>query len=189
MTNPSEQKLSEGKLGRARARLRLNLFNEVLSVFRAAKKENGLTQQMIADRLGIDKAVVSRRLKGDDFNLTIETLADMFIAMGAQLSVKGVLDTQVHVLHNTEVKTNVWRTVAVDTCSASLNRLVASYIDNAMRAEPEAFIVSAARRAALATFVNSPNKVCSENRGLRGAPFRSPAYKLPVSQSEEYVLA
>lgn len=53
---------------------------------RAAFEKSGKTQQEIADRLGVDKAVINRRLKGTE-NLTLRTLAEMAWAINHDVRV------------------------------------------------------------------------------------------------------
>lgn len=69
-----------------RARLKDRLFRELRGVFRR-RKERGLTQKEIARRLGIDEALVSKRLRGEA-NLTLDTLCDLARAMDARIDVK-----------------------------------------------------------------------------------------------------
>ena len=60
-----------------------HLLNEALS---AAGAESGMTQQKLAERLGIDKAAVSRRFNGAA-NLKLETIAVTLAALGRRLVV------------------------------------------------------------------------------------------------------
>jgi transcriptional regulator with XRE-family HTH domain len=46
----------------------------------------GLTQDDLAERLGVDKALVSKRLRGRE-NLTLKTLSFMASAMGCRLAI------------------------------------------------------------------------------------------------------
>jgi DNA-binding XRE family transcriptional regulator len=50
------------------------------------RTRDGLTQDRIADRLGVDKALISRRLTGED-NLTLKTLSFMATAMSCRLAI------------------------------------------------------------------------------------------------------
>ena len=45
--------------------------------------ESGITQKELADTLGIDQALVSRRLNGPG-NITLRTLANLYTAMGRE---------------------------------------------------------------------------------------------------------
>lgn len=69
----------------ARRRVFLNLIAEIEGGLRAAfirwSRENNENQSGLADRLGINRSIVSRRLTGR-VNLTIATIADMVWAMG-----------------------------------------------------------------------------------------------------------
>jgi hypothetical protein len=51
------------------------------NAMRIAFEESGLVQDQLAERLGIDKSLVSRRLNGTE-NLTLKTLSYMGTAMG-----------------------------------------------------------------------------------------------------------
>lgn len=87
-------KFTQEKIGRGRARLRNRIFREIRRVFRKAYKESGLTQKEIAERLGADPALVSKRLNGDA-NLTLNTIADLFTAIEARLEMNGVLYSEI----------------------------------------------------------------------------------------------
>lgn len=50
----------------------------------ARKRSGGLTQQKVAEKLGINRAVVNRRLLGRD-NMTMTTLAEMAWALDHEL--------------------------------------------------------------------------------------------------------
>ena len=49
----------------------------------AEESENGLTQKELAEALGIDQSLVSRRLHGPG-NVTLRTLSDLYTAMGRE---------------------------------------------------------------------------------------------------------
>lgn len=70
-----------------RARLRLQLFTELRALFRRRQRETGLTQNEVADRLGVDDAVISKRLNGEA-NLTLNTVSDLARAMEGLVDVK-----------------------------------------------------------------------------------------------------
>lgn len=56
----------------------------------AYEKENsktGFTQAQLANKIGVDKSVVTRRLHGDA-NMTLRTLADMIWALDHEIEVK-----------------------------------------------------------------------------------------------------
>ena len=53
---------------------------ELLNAFVDEKKSRGLTQQEIADKLGVEKSVINRRLNGQA-NLTLRVFAEMAWAM------------------------------------------------------------------------------------------------------------
>src|SRR5262245_32019862 len=56
------------------------------NAMREAFKKSGLTQDQIAERLGVDKALVSKRLNTRE-NLTLKTLSFMACAMGYRLTI------------------------------------------------------------------------------------------------------
>lgn len=49
----------------------------------AEQAEHGLTQKELADTLGVDPALISRRLNGPG-NITLRTLSDLYVAMGRE---------------------------------------------------------------------------------------------------------
>ena len=62
-----------------------NLHKAYNAMWQAFKKR-GLSQDQIAERLGVDKALISKRLKGTD-NLTLKTLSFMASAMECRLTI------------------------------------------------------------------------------------------------------
>ena len=68
------------KAGRFIARVR----DELLRVLSEKKKE-GLTQQALAQRLGVNRSVINRQLSGES-NLTLRSLAEIAWAMDMELS-------------------------------------------------------------------------------------------------------
>lgn len=66
-----------------RLRFKHSLFRQIRALFKR-RKEQGLTQKGIALRLGIDEALVSKRLRGEA-NLTLASLCDLARAMDARL--------------------------------------------------------------------------------------------------------
>lgn len=56
------------------------------NAMREAFKQSGFTQDQIAEKLGVDKALVSKRLNTRE-NLTLKTLSFMASAMGCRLTV------------------------------------------------------------------------------------------------------
>lgn len=59
---------------------------QIRDVFAKRAETEGLTQSAVAEKLGIHRAVVNRRLNGRT-NMTIETIADMAWALGACVDV------------------------------------------------------------------------------------------------------
>ncbi len=62
-----------------------NLHKAYNAMWQAFKKR-GLSQDQIAERLGVDKALISKRLKGRE-NLTLKTLSFMASAMECRLTI------------------------------------------------------------------------------------------------------
>jgi transcriptional regulator with XRE-family HTH domain len=56
---------------------------EALQQTFAEEAADGLTQKEIADVLGVDEALISRRLNGPG-NITLRTLSDLYTAMGRE---------------------------------------------------------------------------------------------------------
>jgi transcriptional regulator with XRE-family HTH domain len=56
---------------------------EALQKTFAEEAQDGLTQKELAETLGVDEALVSRRLNGPG-NITLRTLADLYTAMGRE---------------------------------------------------------------------------------------------------------
>lgn len=82
-----EFKLTEEAKQVFRARFRLQLFTELRALFRRRQRETGLTQNEVAARLGVDDAVISKRLNGEA-NLTLNTVSDLARAMEGRVDVK-----------------------------------------------------------------------------------------------------
>lgn len=64
-------------------------FHSMQQAFDKRAKEQGLTQEKLAILLGIDKGLVSKRLRGTE-NLTLRTMAGMATAMDCCLKVNFV---------------------------------------------------------------------------------------------------
>lgn len=64
-------------------------LHEAYDAMRTAFKQRGITQDEIAKRLGVDKALISKRLNGQE-NLTLKTLSFMATAMECKLCVEYV---------------------------------------------------------------------------------------------------
>jgi transcriptional regulator with XRE-family HTH domain len=62
------------------ARFLMEAWAELVQAFRVREAQGG-TRQALADAMGIDKSVVSRRLNGSS-NLTLEVVSEMARAMG-----------------------------------------------------------------------------------------------------------
>lgn len=63
-----------------------DLLGEIRTAYREAHKTRGVNQQYIADRLGVDAALVSRWLNGRQ-NMTVRTLHNVARAMDCRLRV------------------------------------------------------------------------------------------------------
>ena len=61
--------------------------SQLRDLFTARAEDDGLTQSAVADKLGINRSVVSRRLNGRT-NMTVETIAEMVWAGGGCIDVK-----------------------------------------------------------------------------------------------------
>lgn len=64
--------------------------------------ESGMTQQEVADRLGVDRSVVNRRLKGSA-NLTARSIAEFADAFEKEVEVRFVSRTSRHGSNGAEV--------------------------------------------------------------------------------------
>jgi HTH-type transcriptional regulator/antitoxin HipB len=59
---------------------------DVAGKIRRLRKENRLTQQELGDRVGVQKAQISR-LESSTANMTIDTLQKILLALGASLDI------------------------------------------------------------------------------------------------------
>jgi len=79
------------KLPSLRRQVFLSLSNSIEHQLRKAyavlHDEDGLTQVDLAERLGVDRSVVHRRLMGHT-NMTVESIADMVWALGCCIDVE-----------------------------------------------------------------------------------------------------
>lgn len=64
-----------------------DLLSEIRKAYGEANRERGVNQQYIADRLGVDAALVSRWLNGRQ-NMTVRTLHNVARAMDCRLHVE-----------------------------------------------------------------------------------------------------
>jgi len=74
-------KLKISSKDRATGRFMSRVHRALAKVVAETKLEKGLTQQQIADAMGVDKSVVSRILNGES-NLTLKTIGDITWALG-----------------------------------------------------------------------------------------------------------
>ncbi len=74
-------KLKLSPKDRATGRFMSRVHRALAKVVTEAKAETGLTQQQIADAMGVDKSVVSRILNGES-NLTLKTIGDISWVLG-----------------------------------------------------------------------------------------------------------
>jgi transcriptional regulator with XRE-family HTH domain len=77
--------VTAGDLGYARTATRLMVAGAVWRLWDQLRRDQGLDQQWLADRLGKDKSRVSRLLKGPG-NWTMDTVADLLEAMEGRLT-------------------------------------------------------------------------------------------------------
>ncbi len=73
-------KLTEEEKKILRARFVMHVHRELLSAFYIREAE-GMTRAQLAENLGIDKSVISRRLNGTS-NMTLEVISDLARGMG-----------------------------------------------------------------------------------------------------------
>lgn len=70
-----------------RAEMRQRLHREMRRVFKRQKEIEGLSYADLAERLGVNRSVITRRFKGTS-NLTLDIISDMFRAMGSRLNIE-----------------------------------------------------------------------------------------------------
>ena len=91
MTKPTnEKRILDEELEVFRAALKRKLHSQIYRIFLKLKKTTGLTQKDIAERLNIDQALVSKRLRGDA-NITLDTISDLARAMEATIELSATL--------------------------------------------------------------------------------------------------
>lgn len=64
-------------------------ISRLQSAIQSALAESGMTQQEVAEKLGVDRSVVNRRLKGKA-NLTARSIADFAFALDRDIKVEFV---------------------------------------------------------------------------------------------------
>lgn len=69
---------------RAAGRFLTKVLSEVQLAFADEKVRRGLTQQKLADALGVDRSVVNRRLLGES-NLTLRSVAEMAYCLDREI--------------------------------------------------------------------------------------------------------
>jgi hypothetical protein len=90
MSNISpKDRISKRNVFYYRARLKNNVFHEVLEKFYALSKEGRLNKKQIADALDKDAGWVTRQFAAPA-NWTLDTVSDLLLAMDAELEVKAV---------------------------------------------------------------------------------------------------
>lgn len=77
------QRITREKLLLYQALFRRSVLREVRRLFHNAAKTEGLTQKQIANRLGVSRSLISKRLNGHT-NMTLDTLSDLVHAMRAR---------------------------------------------------------------------------------------------------------
>ena len=92
-----KSKVSNRDLAYFRARLKNNIFHELLGCFYEQAKAGRLNKKFIADVLGKDAGWVSRQFAGPR-NLELDTLSDLLLAMDSELEVKAVRIEKQHSL-------------------------------------------------------------------------------------------
>ena len=81
-------RIPERELAAYRAEVKGEIFRDIRHVLHE-KKQAGFTQKQLAQRLGIDEGLLSRRLKGEN-DLQLETLADLARGLDCKLEVQVV---------------------------------------------------------------------------------------------------
>ncbi|MFC0239161.1 helix-turn-helix domain-containing protein [Rhodopseudomonas telluris] len=76
-----------GSRAQRAGRLISRVRTELLRVLSEKKKAEGLTQQAIAKRLGVDRSQINRQLSGES-NLTLRSLAEIAWAMNMEVSLQ-----------------------------------------------------------------------------------------------------
>lgn len=66
------------------ARFVSQVYGQIQQAFTDAAREEGMTQRKLAEKLGVDKSVLHRRLTGEA-NLTLRSIADLAWALDADL--------------------------------------------------------------------------------------------------------
>src|SRR5687768_14436779 len=74
-------KLKISPKDRASARFIANVQRAIIECALHEKKTNGVSQQMIANRLGVNRSVVNRILRGES-NLTLRSIGELSWALG-----------------------------------------------------------------------------------------------------------
>lgn len=85
-----------------------------------AFKRSRLSQDEIAEKLGVDKALISKRLRGRD-NLTLKTLSFMATAVGCRLTVDYTPYEHVATKVQTIMPTAKWREIPLATVMTTGN--------------------------------------------------------------------
>jgi transcriptional regulator with XRE-family HTH domain len=81
-------RIPESELAAYRAEIKGEIFRDIRHVMHE-KQQNGFTQKQLAQRLGVDEGLLSRRLKGEN-DLQLETLADLARGLDCKLEVEVV---------------------------------------------------------------------------------------------------
>lgn len=76
-----------GSRAQRAGRLISRVRTELLRVLSEKKKAEGLTQQALAKRLGVDRSQINRQLSGES-NLTLRSLAEIAWAMNMEVSLQ-----------------------------------------------------------------------------------------------------
>lgn len=84
-TRTKVEPVGEAEKSYGRATTRIQVATAVWTLWDRLRKEQGIDQQWLADRMGKDKSWASRLLKGPG-NWTLDTVGDLLEAMGARLT-------------------------------------------------------------------------------------------------------
>src|SRR6218665_1621029 len=73
-----------------------------------AMKEEGISQAQLAERVGYSPATISQFLD-DDANLTVESIAKLFLALGREGTITSTPRRSVTDAHQPSTRTQSWR--------------------------------------------------------------------------------
>lgn len=84
MENTSNKALGTREVSYYRQRYKNRIFSEIVTFFARESERTGLTKRDLAARLQRDPGLITRWLSAPS-NLTLETISDLLLAMGAEM--------------------------------------------------------------------------------------------------------